>query len=440
LVAAGDMIQGSTWANLSKGASVIELMNAMKFDAMVVGNHEFDFGQGELKKRIAEANFPILGANVVGIQELRPYVVKEVDGIRVGILGVVAEDTPLLTNPNNVAGLKFLPPQEAIEKYLPELRKASDMVIVLSHIGHEADRLLAAKLRGVDLIIGGHSHTRVAEPPAIGEAIVLQAWEHGKVLGVVEIEFENRTIKKISGHLREINPSEEMADKTVEEIVAKHSRLVDSLLSQTVGETEVDLDGTNVRIKETNLGNFVADVLRDVSKADVAIINGGAIRTSIPKGEIKAKDIYKVLPFDNYVVAMRLKGRQIHEALEHGISAVGKGGFPQVSGLQVTYDLSAAEGARVTEIRIRGERINPEQEYTVATVDFLAAGGDGYKVFGEAMRSSKDYSVVGGAMRGETLFYNDPGKWLRDIVVERIRTDKKINPRVEGRMVEVKKP
>ena len=441
LLSAGDMIQGNTWANFSRGESVIELMNAMKFDAMVMGNHELDFGQDVLKKRISEATFPVLAANVLGMEELKPYVIKEVGGVRVGILGVVAEDTPLLTHPGNVVGLTFVPVQEAVEKVLPEVKKKSDMVVVLSHIGHPADRLLAEQVKGIDVIIGGHSHTKVVNPPVIGETIILQAWEHAKAVGVLDITFENGRIKSAKGYLEDIKPTEEGADKSVEAIVLKVKIIVDSILNQTIGETDVDLDGENVRKRETNLGDLIADMIRDVSHADAALINSGAIRTSIRRGEIRAKDIYSVVPFDNYIVAVKLKGREIQAALEHGVSAVekGVGAFPQVSGIQFKYDLSAPPGARTKEIRIKGRPLDLEEEYAVATVDFIASGGDGYKAFGDAITSSKDYSVIGGAMKGEKLVYSDPGKWLRDIAIDYIKSHKKVSPQTEGRIVEVKK-
>jgi len=441
LLAAGDMIQGNTWANFSKGESVIELMNAMKVDAMVIGNHEFDFGQDILKKRISESTFPVLGANVLGLEGLKPYVVKEVGDIRVGILGVVAEDTPVLTHPNNVMSLKFVSANEAAERYLPELRKASDVVMVLSHVGHHGDRLLAEQVKGIDVIIGGHSHTKVVDPPVIGETVIFQAWEHAKALGVVDISYGNGGIRKIKGYLEEVRPAEGTEDNAVQAIVLKYKGLVDAALNQTIGESEVDLDGENVRRRETNLGNLIGDIVREVSGAEAGLINGGAIRTSIVKGALRAKDIYSAVPFDNYVVAVKLKGRQIQEALEHGFSAAekGAGAFPQVSGIELKYDLSSPPGSRIKEVRIQGKQIEPEKEYSVASIDFIAAGGDGYKAFGDAIRSSKDYSVIGGAMKGERVVYSNPGMWLRDVVIEYIKFHKRVNPRIEGRMVPVGK-
>ncbi len=436
LVAGGDMIQGHTWANLSKGESSIELMNAMKFDVMVVGNHEFDFGQEVLKKRISEAIFPVLAANVYGMEALKPYAVKEVGGVKVGFLGVVAEDTPVLTHPTNVTGLRFASVQETVEKYLPEVRAKSDIVVVLSHIGYPADRLLAEKVKGIDIIIGAHSHTKVVDPPRIGDTLIVQAWEHAKALGVLDIAFEGGRIKSAKGALEDIKPVEGLGDKAVEAIVLKYKQVVDATLNQVIGTADVDLDAENIRRRETNLGNLIADIIRDVSNADAALINSGAIRTSIRKGEIRAKDIYSVVPFDNYVVAIRVKGGQIREALEHGYSAVekGVGGFPQVSGILLKYDLSMPPGSRITEIRVKGRPLDPDEEYTVATIDFIASGGDGYKAFGDAITSSRDYAVIGGAMKGEKVVYSDPGTWLRDTVIRWIQSRKSVSPQVEGRM------
>ncbi|HWR59264.1 MAG TPA: 5'-nucleotidase C-terminal domain-containing protein, partial [Thermodesulfovibrionales bacterium] len=388
LLAAGDMIQGNIWANLFQGESVIELMNAMKFDAMVVGNHEFDFGQAVLKKRISEAQFPILGANVQGIGKLKPYVVKEIEGIRVAVIGVVTDDTPETTHPANVEWLNFLPPADAIRKYIRELNGSADIIIVLSHLGLAADRLLAAQVKGIDVIVGGHSHTKIEKPVGIAKTVIVQAWEHGKALGVLDLTIEGGKVKKFEGRLEEIRPNATNRDNTVLSVVEKYEQKVDSVLNETVGEAELDLDGENVRKKETNLGNLVTDIVRNTVGAHAAIINGGDMRTSVKKGLIKAKHIYSVLPFDDYIVAIRLTGKQIAEALEHGVSAIeeGSGRFPQVSGITFTYSPQAKAGSRVREITIGQGPLEPNREYIVATNDFLAAGGDGYKVFGDALR------------------------------------------------------
>jgi 2',3'-cyclic-nucleotide 2'-phosphodiesterase (5'-nucleotidase family) len=440
LLSAGDMIQGNNWANLFKGESVIELMNAMRFDAMVVGNHEFDFGQDALRKRISEANFPILGANVEGLAGLKPYIIKEVKGIKVAIVGAVTEDIPATTHPRNVVGLKFPSPIDMVEKYVKELRENTDVVIVLSHSGYPADRILAEKVKGIDVIVGGHSHAKITKPVNVGNTIVVQAWEHGKALGVLDFVLKEGKITSFEGHLEEITPKMGKEDLRVLAIVEKYNQKMDAVLNVKVGETEVDLDGErrHVRSRETNFGNLMADIVRQVSGADVAIMNGGGIRASIRKGEIRVKDIYTALPFDNYIVAIRLTGRQIGEALEHGVSTVEEEGrFPQVSGLTFTYSRSGERGLRIKEIFVAGEPINPDRDYIVATNDFLAVGGDKYKIFSEAIKVSKNYSIIGGAMKGEKIVYSDSGRWLRDVVVEYIKEKRRVAPRVEGRIREI---
>ena len=440
LLAAGDMIQGANWANMFLGESVIELMNEMQFDAMALGNHEFDFGTDVLKKRLSEARFPVLAANVEGLDMVKPFTVREINGVKIAVIGVVTEDAPVSTHPRNVVGLKFDPPADVVQKYVEILRDKADIIIVLSHIGHSADRELARKVPGLAAIVGGHSHTKVLAPVMVGDTAIVQAWEHGKALGVLDLTLEGRKIIKTEGRLVEIKPKGGTSNAAVNAIVEKYRKKVDAVLDETIGEALADLDGENVRLQETNLGDLIADILKNAAHADAAIIGGGSIRTSIKKGEIKIKHVYSVSPFNNYVVAVRLAGRQIRDALEHGVSAIedSSGRFPQVSGLSFDYSRSAPVGSRVKEVRINGQKTDPDREYIVATDDFLAAGGDGYKVFGEAVRASKDYSVVGGMMKGEKLAYSNSGKWVRDVIIDYIRDRKKVSSVVEGRIMEIK--
>lgn len=429
LLSAGDMIQGNNWTNLFRGESTIELMNLMRFDAMVVGNHEFDFGQDVLRRRISESKFPVLGANVEGLDLLKPFLIKELNGVRVAIIGVVTEDTLISTYPRNVAGLRFVSPIDTVEKYIKELKNRSDMVVVLSHIGYPADRILAENVRGIDVIVGGHSHTKLTKPVMVRNTIIVQAWEHGKSLGVLDLMVEGGKIVKFEGCLEEIKPKTGKADPTALAVVKKYREKEEALLNEKVGEAEVDLDGENVRRMETNLGNLISDIMRYTSGADVTIINGGGIRASIKKGELRVKDVYSVLPFENYIVAIKLTGEQIREALEYGVSGVEdeEGGFPQVSGLTFEYSPSERKGLRIKKVSIQGKLIDLGKEYIVATNDFLAAGGDGYKVFAEA-----------GMMKGEKVVYNSSGQWLRDTVVEYIKGMKRVAPKVEGRIVEIR--
>ena len=207
LLAAGDMIQGNAWANLFRGKSTIDVMNAMKFDAMVVGNHEFDFGPKVLKERMAQARFPLLGANVKGLPGLKPYVVKNLQGVRIAIIGVVTPETPVTTHPRNVAGLTFSTPESAVRKYLLELKGRADIIIVLSHCGFQADKELAARVPGIDVIVGGHSHTKILQPELVGQTIIVQAWEHAKALGILNLQVKDGKVVGFDGTLQEISPA-----------------------------------------------------------------------------------------------------------------------------------------------------------------------------------------------------------------------------------------
>ncbi|MBA4391429.1 MAG: multifunctional 2',3'-cyclic-nucleotide 2'-phosphodiesterase/5'-nucleotidase/3'-nucleotidase, partial [Syntrophus sp. (in: bacteria)] len=440
ILAAGDMIQGNTWANLFQGKPAIEVMNAIGFHAMVVGNHEFDFGQEVLKERIREAKFPVLGANVLGLPAfIKPYVIKEINGLKVAIIGIVTEDTPTSTHPDNVSGLNFLPVSDTVDKYVKEVRDKVDIVIVLTHIGYNADMMLANNVKGIDVIVGGHSHTKTDKHLLVGNTIIVQSWEHGLALGVLDLKIRDGKIVEADGRLEEIKPASMSKKDDVALIVEKYSAQMNALMKQAIGEALIDLDGKNVRIKETNLGNFFADMMRNESGAEAAIINGGGLRTSIKKGTITMHDVYSVLPFNNYIVSIKLSGKQIRETLEYGVSAVElkEGRFPQVSGISFTYAPTGKSGSRVDSIRVNNEPLEPDKIYVVATNDFLAAGGDGYQTFREAIKASGDFSTTGGVMKASAIVYNNAGKWLRDIAVQYVTTRQKINPAVEGRIREV---
>jgi 2',3'-cyclic-nucleotide 2'-phosphodiesterase (5'-nucleotidase family) len=313
------------------------------------------------------------------------------------------------------------------------------VVVALTHLGHAADRELAASVPRLDVIVGGHSHTKVLQPALVGTTAVAQAWEHGKALGIIDLTVDGGKVVGIEGRLEEIRPAPDGGDPAVRALVEKQQERVDTVLNEPAGEAAVDLDGEGVRSRETNLGNLVADVLREASGAEAALTNGGGIRATIRKGTVRAKDVYLALPFDGYVVAVRLTGRQLRQSLEHAVSGVerGEGRFPQVSGLRFTWSRSAPAGARVREVWIGEGILDPERSYVVATNDFLAAGGDGFGAFGDAVKASKGFEVVGGALKGEALVFSDPGRWLRDVFVARLRRAGTVSPSVEGRIREV---
>ncbi len=293
---------------------------------------------------------------------------------------------------------------------------------------------MAEQLKGIDVIVGGHSHTKLEKPVKVKGTIIVQAWEHAKALGVLDLTIGEGKIVGYSGHLEEIRPVDGREDKPVRKIVEKYRDQVDKAGDEIIGTSAADFRTDDVRKQETNLGDLIADIIRQVSGADAAVINGGGIRAGIKKGEIRTKDVYAVLPFDTYIVAVRLSGRLIRETLEHGVSAVEKeeGRFPQVSGLMFAYSVSAPPGSRVKEVMINGEPLDPDKEYVIATNDFMAAGGDGYTTLGRAVSASGEHVTEC------RIVYNDSGRQLRDVIVEYIKEHREISPVADDRIKEVR--
>ncbi len=447
LLAAGDIVQGDPWANLVQGRSSIELMNLLKTDAMVLGNHEFDFGQEQLLRLIAAARFPVLGANLSGIPQVLPSASFARNGIRIAVIGLVTDDTPKSSHPQNTVGLTFASPLSVAREQIARLAPGSDLIVLLTHIGHDQDRALAEALCGTKstvrlpvLIAGGHSHTRVDQPLTIGNCTVAQAWEYGKALGVVDYTFEDGAVRKVSGRLQEIGASLGDGQPEVAALVDRYNREADAVLGRKVGRAAIDLVQQGVRSRETGLGNMVADLVRETTGAQVAIINGGSLRTGLPAGEITARQVYAVLPFDSYLVAVKMNGRQLLETLEHGVSTVEReeGRFPQVSGLRFSFRADRPAGHRVMTATVNGQAIEPTKEYTVGTIDYMAAGGDGYEAFGRAIREAGDFREYGGSLLSSRVVYSDPGRFLRDIFIDNALKRSPLTAVVDGRIREVR--
>lgn len=434
LLAAGDMIQGNPWANLFEGQSAMEVMNAMDVSAMVLGNHEFDFGQEVLKKRIQEAQFPILAANVQGVPGIKPYVIKELAGIRIAIIGLVTEHTPTATHPRNVKGLLFSSPVESARKVIQKLGQKPDLVIVISHLGLPADRRLAGAVKGAQVIVGGHTHTRLETPIKIKDTLIVQAWEHAKVLGVLDLTVQDGKVIQYESKLVPIRPDLMTPDPLVAKIVDHYKNQEAAVLDEVIGEAQVDLEAKGSRIRGTNLGNLVADILREDTKADVSLINGGGLRSDILRGPIRMKDLLSVLPFRNAPLVIKVTGRELKAILEHGLSDLsGTGGqFPQISGMRLRYKSASPAGERITQIWVKEKLLDPDSWYSLATNDFLAAGGDGYDVFVKILGAQTGYT----AQNPRVVFF-DSGMEIRHLVSDYIKEKKMISASEEERIKKV---
>ncbi len=422
---AGDSIHGTNLVNLFNGKSMVEVMEAVGIQAMAVGNHEFNYGQPVLLERAGEADFPFLSANAIkvdGGRALLPgVVILPVGGVRLGIFGLSPLDTYTSTHPKNVVGLEFMNPIQVASWMVPYLREQEkvDLVVALTHIGFDDDRRLAAAVPGIDVIVGGHSHTRLEKPEKVGGTIIVSAGEYAKDLGRLDVTVEAGKVAAFSGEL--IPVAAGVADSAgVGAIVATYKKELEEKLSVVVGESLVALDGerANVRTRETNLGDLIADMMRQAGQADIALTNGGGIRASIDKGPVAVGEIFTALPFDNTLVVLEVSGADIKAALERSVSAYPKelGAFLQVSGLEFEFDPSRAAGERVTAVTVAGAPLDPKRFYRVATNDFMAAGGDGYDM-----------------LKGAKVVFSS-GELLRDVMASHIQSAGKVSPEVEGRI------
>ena len=424
LVDAGDMFQGLPFANLEKGHSVIELANTVGYDAMTVGNHEFDFGADNLFEIASKLNFPMLAANIAkedGTKVFEAYTVKKMNGVKVGIFGISTEETAFKTHPNNVKGYVFEDMIQRAEETVKVLKKKEkvDVVVMLSHLGlYEGEYtsdLVAQAVAGIDVIVDGHSHTELPEGLMVNDTLIVSTGTALNNVGYVELVVEKgevtSRVAKLIGYdaFADVVPNAEIEAK-IAELTAKQ----DAALSEVVGKAAVTLEGTRgvVRTSETNLGQLISDSIIDLTGADIALTNGGGIRASIEAGDITLKDIVTVLPFGNTIMVKEIKGEDILAALEHSVSEYPneKGGFLHIAGMTFTFDASQEVGHRVVEVKVGGQDLDLNATYKVATSDFIAAGGDDYTMFAEypilaeyntAMDTLADYIKALGTVTGE---------------------------------------
>lgn len=393
VVDAGDTLHGQTFATISKGESIIKVMNAIGYDVMTPGNHDFNYGQDRLVELAGLAKFPIISANFVkadGTTLLKPYVIKEVGGLKIGIFGLSTPETAYKTNPKNVEGSTFADPVETAKKMVAELQaQGVDAIIALTHLGIDKESkdtsyLVRDNVEGIDLIIDGHSHSTLDTIDNEGKATkIVSTGEYNNNLGIVNMTFEDGKLINVDASSFSSEDAAALeADASVAAIIEELNEANKELTSVVVGKTDVVLDGEreHVRAGETNLSNLVTDAMLAASGADMAITNGGGIRASIDVGDITMGEIITVLPFGNYVIVKEYTGAQILAALEHGTANYPNlaGSFAQVAGATFTLDLNAEAGKRVKDVKIGGQPLDLEKTYKVATNDFMAVGGDDY--------------------------------------------------------------
>jgi len=413
LLDAGDVNTGVPESDLQEAEPDFRGMSLLGYDAMAVGNHEFDRGQPTQQRQRSEwSSFAWLSANVQrdGTPVFEPYRIFQLGALRVAVLGLTTEDTAKMDTARRYPGLQFEPAITAAQRLVPQLRPQADVLIALSHLGHYVDGRhgvsapgdveLARAVPGIDVVVGGHSHSLVCmvqenvrhetyepggpcAPDRQNGAWIVQAGDRGRFVGRADFEWRDGRLSLQRYRLLPVNlPVNRQADPSLPEdpqalqLLAPFQQRGDAGLRAPIGRVIGHLDGerASVRQRRTALGSFISAAMQDKAGADLALISSGGIRASLPEGEISQRDLLTVLPFGNRLVVVTLSGRELADyVLALARMTPGSGAFAQYSGLAFVFD-----GSAVRDIRIGGQPLAPERRYRMALPSFVAAGGDGY--------------------------------------------------------------
>ncbi|WP_106496170.1 5'-nucleotidase C-terminal domain-containing protein [Lentibacillus sp. Marseille-P4043] len=437
LLDSGDVFSGTLYFNKFYGQADMAIMNLMGYDAMTFGNHEFDLGQKEgnhekLAEFIDAANFPIVSSNVnvTNDENLSPLyeggvtsqpeesniydgIIKNVDGEKVGIFGLTTEETENISSPLNVTFDDYV---ATAQKMVTEFEaKGVDKIVAVTHIGYNDnpdsnDINLAKAVDGIDVILGGHSHTELDEPAVVivdaagqkkAPTIIDHTFQYSNFLGTLNVKFDDHG--KIIGHAAElVSIDDQEPDAEAEKVLAPYKDEIDETMEKETGATAAHpfdnpRGDVSVRNSETALGNLITDGMLKKAKTInsdtiIALQNGGGIRTNIDEGPITYGEIMEVLPFGNTLATMEITGAELQQAFEHSVANVPSefGGFLHISGMKLTYDSSKDTGERVVSMELAdGTPIDPDQTYVAATNAFTAMGGDGYEVFEEIYKDGR---------------------------------------------------
>ncbi len=439
---AGDTLHGLPIVTASRGETAVATLNAVGYNAMAPGNHDFNYGYEHLLELSEEMNFPVLAANVTyesdGSLVFDDNAVIDCGNIKVGIFGMATPETVTKTNPNNVIGLDFNEDSLAAiaQAQCDELRELGcDLVICLAHLGDDESSIpyrstdILAEVTDIDLVIDGHSHSMLnngGEANIVNGTLVASTGDYTKNIGVVT--YDGQQLDAGLVHYDDLctvltdddgNPILDDQGEPVKEFIGFDPAVTEqvqgyydemmAIYSETIGQTDVLLNGTRefVRTQETNLGDLAADaILAAAPEADFALTNGGGIRADVQIGDITRYDLFTVFPFGNMVATVDLTGAQVLTILEAAAHACPEadGAFPQVSGItfeihtyldyEGEYANPSNPGSRIKNVKINGEPLDLEATYTMATNDFLAAGGDTYAILAENYQSSGILIVV----------------------------------------------
>src|SRR5882724_5766164 len=425
----GDTISPSVESITYKGAQMIDAWNTAGLDYSTFGNHEFDFGPDVLRQRMKESRFKWIAANVIDKKTGKPfgdataYVIREVGGVKVGIFGLTLEETRITSRPG--PDVEFLNPCETARKMVSEIHaRGVKTVVALTHLSMGEDKEVA-RCSGVDVIIGGHEHTLLES--ASGGAPIFKMTADARELGQIDLNISKSTGAVESIDWKVVPVTDKIKDDPQFAALNRKYGTLLKELSVLVGRTAVDLDARSAvnRTQETNIGDFIADSFRAATTAEVGLMNGGSIRADeiIRAGPLTKRDVLSILPFKNKVVKVELSGAMLRQVVEHGVARSAEdaepGRFPQVSGVQFTFDATRPPGSRIISLTVNGKPLDEKRNYTLAGTDYVAIdGGDGYEM-----------------LKGTRLLIpRERAQFDSDVLQSAIIAKKVIAPKVEGRI------
>jgi len=416
---AGDDFQGSPVSNLTHGLSQILILNQIKPTGFTLGNHEFDYGMPYLRDAIARANFPVINANLYDSTRndllVRPFVIIESGAVRVAVIGAITGDLRTLVLPQNFKDIGLLDPVNQIRKYISEVDPLSDLIVVLSHNGYEEDSVLATQLSGVDVIIGGHSHTYLRQPKKVNNILICQAGSNGRNLGFLKTEVDKHlkiitsySYESIETRLGKVEPSAQVA-----KIVDSLENVIAPEMDRVVGQLQTDWRRNSHG--ESNIGNWICDVTRAYFKTDLAFMNSGGIRKDLKAGPIRVRDMWEIAPFDNTIEKVEVTGRQLIDMMQYRIA--NPRDLLQVSGLSYEYDHA---NLKLVKLSVAGQAVDENRVYTLVTNNFVIGQFERFFGLSPSVVKITPTNIVG-----------------RDILVEAVMAQKVIDSRTEKRIVEV---
>ena len=436
---AGDMFTGML-SNVSEGEILMEMMMSMKYDAMGIGNHEFDYGSKNFLKQMNRVSFPILGDNIfykgTHIPYSRPYTIIEKNGVRLGVIGIIGLDAFSVLWQEGSADIEFRDPIAITKKIVEELKPQVDLIVVLAHQGKTGPQQTDAEARpevqrdfnedirfckevpGIDIYIGGHAHRGIEVPfkePTNGTLIV-QTYGYGTRLGYLKVQIKDGKVNNASGELLKVWSDKYKPDAGVQAKIDAYKNNAAYKIGQPLGILKTRL--VRDYQKESSLGCFIADVIKQAGNADIGFENAGGLRADIPAGTITNGNVLDAVPFFNNLSVLEMTGKQIKEVLEQGFSL--ERGMMQVSGLTAWYDMDKPIGQRLVKLNIGNEPVNDVKAYKVATNSFVADGGDLYSTFHDLKK-----------INSVTPFSS--------LVIDYIKTNKVIEEPKMGRLIPVKK-